>query len=530
MTKLFLLLFFGLILQQQVAAQSADINRLKRIMLQKQQEKDFLKDTSYIDILDSLAFAFYRISADSLFFYSEKALKYAQQAGYDKGASVSLRLEGNGYFLRGDFSKMLACYQQSLTIAEKINDPLCIAKATTNIAMYYMELKKDAEALPLLIKADSLFEQLKDSLNWHKALTSMGTISCNAKRYELALQQYQQALQIATAMKDNYSIVVTNYFIGTVFFLKGLYKQALPYFLGTIKYFNKTDDKMRISKTAIALAQTYLLLNDHRHALMYAQQGLKAATDIKAKIKIQDADQVLADIYAAKGDTRNALKYFRLYKDVSDSIFNETMLKKTADLEARYEYEKKETRLKEAQEKKDALHQHIVRNKELQISLALLIILSLSTLAFLLFRSRAAKQKLNQVLEVKNEEIERQAVLLLLNNQEKDKLFSIISHDLKTPLLSLKTMFGIVQQKTLSQEEINSFVQEISEDVNYSVELVNNLLSWAGSQLHGRVVSPTSLPIYQLVNDSINPLLKQAADKEIGIKNKLSPLFNHMGR
>src|ERR1043165_5631941 len=121
-----LLLVFGLILHQQVVAQTADIPRLKRIMLQKQQGKDFIKDTSYIDILDSLAFAYFRVSADSLFFYSEKALKYAQQAGYGKGTSVSLRLKGNGYSLLGDYTKMLACYQQALTIAEKIHDTTCI--------------------------------------------------------------------------------------------------------------------------------------------------------------------------------------------------------------------------------------------------------------------------------------------------------------------------------------------------------------------------------------------------------------------
>jgi len=522
LVKVSLFLVFGLILQQQGTAQTADIPRLKRLLLQKQQEKDFSKDTSYIDILDRLAFAYFRVSADSLFFYSEKALKYAQQAGYDKGASVSLRLKGNGYTLLGDYSKMLACYQQALTIAEKIHDTTCIAKATINIALgYYIGQKKDEEALALLKKAGALFEKLKDSLNWNKAITSIGAIYANSKRFELALQQYEQGLLITTAMKDKYSMVVTNDNIGLVFFKKGLYKEALARFLQTMNYFEHTDDKMRITRTATWVAKTYLMLNDHGHALKYAQQSLRAATDINAKIQIQDADKVLADIYDAKGDSRNALKYFRLYKDVTDSIFNETMLKKTADLAARYEYDRKETRLKEAQEKKNALHRHTVRNKELQISIALLVIFSLAALTFLLFRSRAAKQKTNQILEAKNEEIERQAVLLLLNNQEKDKLFSIISHDLKMPLHSLKIMLGLLQENDLPPEEINEIMEELRKDVDYSAELVSNLLSWGGSQLEGRVVSPALLPLHQLVNDSIEPLLKTAADKKIGIYNKL---------
>src|SRR5581483_8925358 len=147
-------------------AQSADIPRLKYTLVKMQEKKNFFKGTAYIDILDSLAFAYYRISADSLFFYSQKALVYAQQAGYGKGASASLRIQGNGYSLTGNFVKLLTRYPQALTIGEKIKDPICIAKATTNIALYYSDMGKKEEALLMLQKAGNIFEKMKDSLNW----------------------------------------------------------------------------------------------------------------------------------------------------------------------------------------------------------------------------------------------------------------------------------------------------------------------------------------------------------------------------
>src|SRR5690242_3454420 len=96
-------LIFSLLLKQQLHAQPADIPHLRHIMLQMQTQKNFTKDTAYIDILDSLAFAYYRISADSVFLYSNKALAYAEQSGYGKGASASLRLKGNAYALIGDY-------------------------------------------------------------------------------------------------------------------------------------------------------------------------------------------------------------------------------------------------------------------------------------------------------------------------------------------------------------------------------------------------------------------------------------------
>jgi signal transduction histidine kinase len=488
-----------------------------------QQQKDFGKNTAYIDILDSLAFAYYRISADSLFFYSEKALAYARQAGYGKGISASLRIQGNGYGLTGNFVKMLASYQQALTIAEKINDPICIAKATINIALYYSDIGKQDESLLLLQKAGGIFESMRDSLNWHKALTSMGAIWSSQKQYEKALQYYKQSLAIATAMKDDYSVVVTNDNIGLVLLNEGRCKEALARFLHTMEYFSHTDDKMRKARAAIQIARACFCLKHYPAALQYARQSLRSATEIKAKQLMGQSYKIQADVYDAQNDARNALACFKLYKAISDSLFNESMLKKTGELTARYEYEKKETRLKEEQEEKDALNKHIVRNKELQISIATLVILFLSILVFLLFRSKAAKQKTNQILEAKNAEIEYQAMQLLLNNQEKDKLFSIISHDLKVPLLSLRNMLAILKEHSLPEADLQTIIHELRQDIDYSAELTSNLLSWASSQLEGRVVTPVMLPVQQLVSETMEPLIKTAANKKIGLKNKVPP-------
>jgi len=527
LSKLICLLLFALARYGESDAQPSDLSRLRHIMLEKQAKNSFTRDTSYINILDSLAYGYYRISADSVFLYSKKALAYAKEAGYGKGESVSLRVMGNGYGLTGDYANMLSCYQQAMAIAEKINNLPCIAKVTLNMALlYYNQIGEFDESLVLLKKAGKMFESLGDSLDLVKALTSIGEIWVLRKQYEEALQIFQRSLKIATAGKNDYSVATCNDIIGWLLFEKGLYKESLPYSLGPLDYFNRTGDKMRVAKDANLVADTYLHLNNYPAALKYALQSLAAATAIKAKIQIKDVDKVLADIYDAKGDTHNALKYFKLYKDLSDSLLNEAMLKKTAKLEARYEYEKKETQLKLEQEKKDALHQHIVRIKELQISIAVLLILFLSALAFVLLRSRNIQHKTNQILQANNDKIEHQAIQLLINNQEKDKLFSIIAHDLRVPLYSLKQMLALLRRDSLPEAEIDIIMEELRRDADYSAELVSNLLFWAGSQLKGRVVSPVALPLQQLVDDTIRLFAQQTSDKKIGLKNELHPALS----
>src|SRR5215213_295700 len=88
---------------QPCRAQSADISGLRSKILARQQQPGYLKDTAYVDLLDSLAFAYFFISVDSLVFYSDKALAFATQMGYARGQSVSLRQKGNACFELGDY-------------------------------------------------------------------------------------------------------------------------------------------------------------------------------------------------------------------------------------------------------------------------------------------------------------------------------------------------------------------------------------------------------------------------------------------
>ena len=211
------MLFFALIVFQGSDAQPSDMARLRHAMLEKQAKASYTRDTSYIDILDSLAYGYYRISADSLFLYSKMALAYAKAAGYAKGESISLRVMGNGYVLNGDFTNMFSCYQQALAIAEKIKDPELIARATINMAsMYYAQIGQRNEALVLLKKAGDIFESTRDTLDWVKALLTSGALWVQAKQYEKAMPLYRRSAELAAAMKNEYMEVITNDNIGLV--------------------------------------------------------------------------------------------------------------------------------------------------------------------------------------------------------------------------------------------------------------------------------------------------------------------------
>jgi signal transduction histidine kinase len=154
----------------------------------------------------------------------------------------------------------------------------------------------------------------------------------------------------------------------------------------------------------------------------------------------------------------------------------------------------------------------------------------LCLLAFILLRSRAVNKRTNQLLREKNEKIEEQkealehqAVQLLLNNQQKDKLFSIVAHDLRGPLNSLKGLLDFLKEKKLSEQEIGTMMTELRRNVDSSSELVGNLLFWASSQLDGIVVKPVILPMQALVHDTLALFAHQAREKNVALREELSP-------
>jgi hypothetical protein len=101
-----------------VSAQSDEIHQLRASVGILTTRPEFTRDTSYIDILDRLAYVFYGVRSDSAFFYGRLALEYSDRAGYVKGQAESWRILGNTYEMTGDYGNILAAYHQSLDIAE----------------------------------------------------------------------------------------------------------------------------------------------------------------------------------------------------------------------------------------------------------------------------------------------------------------------------------------------------------------------------------------------------------------------------
>ena len=118
--------------------------------------------------------------------------------------------------------------------------------------------------------------------------------------------------------------------------------------------------------------------------------------------------------------------------------------------------------------------------------------------------------------------LEQQTIQLTELNSLKNKLFSVISHDLKTPMYALRNLFSNVQQYDLSAEEVKSLIPDVVNDLNYTTGLMENLLQWAKNQMRSNTVHPQKLDVSELVSDVCGLLRLQAEAKRIHLEAKVT--------
>lgn len=515
-----------LTLSGRVTAQSAEISRLRQAVGEMAGRSNFAPDTAYVDTLNLLSHAFYGINADSAFFYCRQARENALRIGYSRGESISWRMRGNTYESVGDYANMLSSYQHSLDIAERIGDARLIAKANVNFALFYKQVGEYDSAERIMEKVVEIYRKNGDSASEYIA-ANQADQALRQGHYDQALQYAEQALRIVTAAKDPSGIANAHDDIGRILVARGSYAAALDHYQQALAYFRQVDGRLGMTSSATLLAQVYGLMKDYPRALQYALEAFGLARTLGRKKEIGESAKVLADIYEAKGDDRNAFRYFKLYKEYSDSLANDQTHKQLFALAQRYDFQKREAQLRTQEAEKEARQQEALRKAYLQVFIAVLVIFILCVLAFILLRSRAVSRRNNRLLQAKNEQIEEQkeamelqAVQLLLNNQQKDKLFSIVAHDLRGPLDSLKGILDFLKEKKLPEQEIHSMLAELRRNVDNSSELVGNLLFWASSQLNGISVTPVHLSLQPLIANILSLFAQQAREKQVVLQNQ----------
>ncbi|MCD4792592.1 MAG: tetratricopeptide repeat-containing sensor histidine kinase [Bacteroidales bacterium] len=471
-------------------------------------------DIEKIDILNELSTAYDTISHIKSLDYAIQALELTRKYKKEEDIAVSLDKIGRIHFYMSNYDKSIDYFLESLKRREKIGNKKDIAQSYNNLGVIYLYLANFNKALEYLQKAWDVSEGLEDEMFTVKLSNNLGIVYMNLANYEKALEYYQKTLNnsVETNNKKLEGTCLNN--IGIVYWYLEDYKKALEYYLNAVRISEDIGDKWSISNCSRNIGDVYIKLQDYNNSLLYLNKGLKIAEEIESKHLIKDCYGTFSDLYYAKGNYKKAYDYNILYSEIKDSIFSEEKEKNIAEMEVKFETEKKEKEI-EILEKEHEINVLKLKKHKIQRNLLIITSLFILLLIIILYSRFLLKKKTNKQLKIAVKKISKSEADLKESNTAKDKFFTIISHDLKGPFNSLLGFSRILTKKAgeYDKEKIVKFSNTINTSAQDLYDLTENLLLWGRTQSGNLKNNPEKVNLRESVINNIS-VLKSIAEKK----------------
>jgi serine phosphatase RsbU (regulator of sigma subunit) len=343
--------------------------------------------------------------------YTLKGIKIKEELKDDKGAAAGYNTIGIAYTKLGNYLEALKYYFISLKLKEKINDQLGVSVALLNIGNVLSSQGKIDAARMYEGKALTIKKSLGDKQGEAMVYCNIGDLYFAQENYKEALTNELMALKIAEEIADNQLINTTSILIGKTYFAMQEYKEARAFYMRALKSSTELDDKENMISSCNGMGTCYEQQKNYIRALVYYEKALTLSKEIKLKTGIRNAYSNLASAQEKLNNYEKALYYNKLYSEIKDTLLSEESLKQSAELNTRYETDKKEKEIllltKDQLLKDKTLKEQRLIRIGLTIGLGLFLILS-----FLLYNRYRFKQKANLILEKQKEEIQQKNVLI----------------------------------------------------------------------------------------------------------------------
>ena len=121
----------------------------------------------------------------------------------------------------------------------------------------------------------------------------------------------------------------------------------------------------------------------------------------------------------------------------------------------------------------------------------------------------------NREYKAQNDEYTERTAHLEEMNHVKDRLFSIVSHDLKDSITSIKAFLDLLKENSISEREFNELIPELSDNADNASALLLNLLNWSKSQMQNLEPKPEMINIQEVFQEKLQLIDKKVKKKRI---------------
>ncbi|MBT29774.1 MAG: hypothetical protein CMO01_08955, partial [Thalassobius sp.] len=378
-------------------------------------------------------------------------------------------------------------------------------------------------ALREFFKATKISTKHKDSVQLIKNYFNIGLCYDEIGTYDSALLYVDKSIELGKTLNSHKMIEMAyNRKAETLYHLKD-YDGAINLYK-TVIYDTLSDSNWENSFAYSGLGQVYSALGKYVLANNNAWKGYELAKKLDAKWDIERALRVLANANAAARNYKRAYEYQILLKKYSDELYTEAKDKEINALHLK---------------QKEAENQQLIRDNQIEqqknslnrlfITIISMAAISLLIVTLLIYKNSRQKNRLNQLLLEKNKNIATQKEKISHQNQQlvnlnstKDQLFSVISHDLKSPFASILGSFELIRLGSINAFEKEKLFSELHKKVSTVYTMLNNLLYWANSQQKGIKTVPKEIVLADVVKEILSVYEFLAEEKQIQIKHVIN--------
>ena len=487
-------------------------------------------------------------------------------------------ISGYAYLLQGNYNAAYPIYLEALKVHQKIDQPALLIKVHQDLMWIQVQLKELEAAEKSINTALDLSRKRNLKLKEAESYNLKGILFDSQNKFPQAITSYKESLKLNEQFGTKYNQFSTNINLGISYRRSKQYLDALDCF--------KKAEAIGSSLTGINNAKQSVIQNlaeltyetkDYNAAEKYILEALKNSKGNNELVARRGLFQNLKNIYAAKGDYQKAYNYSDSLVKVEEQVFSKDKISDIRNLQTKYETQIKDQKIEkqdflnnqqkqqlainsgklelseqqkqiqklsflnrqselenekqiqasilqktslQAQIDKTTSNQEIglqksklKANQRLLIGLGILTFLVLM-IAFFIYNTSKKTKKLNALILAQKSEIEK-------INAVKDQMFGIIGHDLRAPINTLMS-FGVLLDHDLSIEKMRLYSNQIKGTLDYTSNLMTNLLNWANSQMQGYQPKLKNQAILPIVNQALNVVKDLADEKNITILTDLS--------
>lgn len=444
----------------------------------------------------------------------DTALAFSTKYKYEQLKIIVLNNYGTTLSIDGDVDNALKYYLEGIELGKKNNDIKMLPVLYDNIAIMYSDLKDYETALSFHENSIQLIEKDGNNVLLASTLSNMAFANAHMHNFDKANEALNKAMSIFTEEGEMDWLSYCYEVKGIIALEKKEYTNALEWYMESKLLCEDLDYFTGSLNTYNGLAEAYIGLGQIDSAEHYALKANKEAQTTYFPEVLMKSSKTLSSIYRLKEEYKTALDYQDIYLKLNEEADSENFKKGLAMLRSHQKYEAQKKSLLEEKNREIASQQALT-----YIALAGLILLI--GMFILIYRNYKIQGKFNIILQKKQQILIQRELELNESNSTKDKLFSLIAHDLRGPVNSFYGLMKFYVNGQMTKEETDQFLPVALEDLGSVTYMLDNLLIWGKTQISGITHEPKNININDLVKKNIMLLRPLSNNKSITVTSEV---------